>query len=90
MQIALRSAINVFAKANNHARAAKFAKHFLELSSDRKVAAQVGAQFDPRVLILIQPFHHCRQDNVLQVEIGTYETQSRSLMMNFLTSTSEP
>jgi coatomer protein complex subunit alpha (xenin) len=51
MQIALRSAINIFAKTNNHATAAKFAKHFLELCYDPNVGAQVGAQFDPRVLI---------------------------------------
>ena len=41
MQIALRSAINVFAKANNHATAAKFARRLLELNPDPKIVAQV-------------------------------------------------
>jgi len=40
MQIALRSAINVFAKANNHATAAKFARRLLELNPDPKIVAQ--------------------------------------------------
>lgn len=41
MRVALRSAIGVFAKANNHATAARFAKRLLELNPDPKVAAQV-------------------------------------------------
>jgi coatomer subunit alpha len=41
MQIALRSAIGVFAKANNHATAAKFARRLLELNPDPKIVAQV-------------------------------------------------
>jgi coatomer subunit alpha len=41
MQIALRSAISVFAKANNHATAAKFARRLLELNPDPKIVAQV-------------------------------------------------
>jgi len=40
MQIALRSAIGVFAKANNHAHAAKFARRLLELNPDPKIASQ--------------------------------------------------
>ncbi|KAH8101128.1 coatomer subunit alpha-2 [Cristinia sonorae] len=40
MQIALRSAIGVFAKANNHATAAKFARRLLELNPDPKIVAQ--------------------------------------------------
>lgn len=54
MQIALRSAINVFAKANNHATAAKFAKRLLELNPDPKIVAQVGylSAFFPRFDIL--------------------------------------
>jgi coatomer protein complex subunit alpha (xenin) len=40
-QIALRSAIGVFAKANNHATSAKFARRLLELNPDPKIAAQV-------------------------------------------------
>lgn len=42
LQIALRSAISPFAKANNHATAAKFARRLLDLNPDPKVAAQVG------------------------------------------------
>ncbi|KAG6816208.1 hypothetical protein H0H93_008307 [Arthromyces matolae] len=40
MQIALRSAIGVFAKVNNHAHAARFAKRLLELKPDPKIVAQ--------------------------------------------------
>lgn len=42
LQIALRSAIGVFAKANNHATAAKFARRLLELNPDPKIVAQVS------------------------------------------------
>ena len=41
MQIALRSAIGAFAKANNHAHAARFAKRLLELKPDPKIVQQV-------------------------------------------------
>ena len=41
MQIALRSAIGVFAKANNHATSAKLARKLLELNPDPKIVAQV-------------------------------------------------
>ncbi|KAL6302657.1 coatomer WD associated region-domain-containing protein [Sparassis latifolia] len=40
MQIALRSAISVFAKANNHVTAARFARRLLELNPDPKIIAQ--------------------------------------------------
>ncbi|KAG6830285.1 hypothetical protein H0H87_008583 [Tephrocybe sp. NHM501043] len=40
MQIALRSAIGVFSKANNHAHASRFAKRLLELNPDPKIVAQ--------------------------------------------------
>ncbi|KAI0327228.1 coatomer subunit alpha-2 [Cubamyces sp. BRFM 1775] len=40
LQIALRSAIGVFAKANNHATAAKFARRLLDLNPDPKIVAQ--------------------------------------------------
>ncbi|TFK34464.1 coatomer subunit alpha-2 [Crucibulum laeve] len=40
MQIALRSAIGAFAKANNQAHAARFAKRLLELKPDPKIVAQ--------------------------------------------------
>ncbi|EIN08411.1 coatomer subunit alpha-2 [Punctularia strigosozonata HHB-11173 SS5] len=40
LQIALRSAINVFSKANNHAATAKFARRLIELNPDPKIAAQ--------------------------------------------------
>lgn len=41
LQIALRSAITAFAKANNQAHAARFAKRLLELKPDPKIVAQV-------------------------------------------------
>lgn len=41
LQIALRSAIGVFAKANNHATSAKLARKLLELNPDPKIVAQV-------------------------------------------------
>ncbi|KAH9941627.1 coatomer subunit alpha-2 [Epithele typhae] len=40
LQIALRSAIGVFAKANNHATAAKFARRLLDLNPDPKIVSQ--------------------------------------------------
>jgi len=40
MQIALRSAIGAFARANNQAHAAMFAKRLLELKPDPKIVAQ--------------------------------------------------
>jgi len=40
LQIALRSAINWFSKANNLAQAARFAKRLLELKPDPKIVAQ--------------------------------------------------
>lgn len=42
LQIALRSAIGVFAKANNHATSAKLARRLLELNPDPKIVAQVS------------------------------------------------
>ena len=41
LQIALRSAIGAFAKANNHATAAKLARRLLDLNPDPKIVAQV-------------------------------------------------
>jgi coatomer protein complex subunit alpha (xenin) len=41
LQIALRSAISIFGKANNHAHAARFAKRLVELKPDPKIVAQV-------------------------------------------------
>lgn len=40
MQIALRSAMGTFSKANNHASAAKFARRLIELNPDPKIVAQ--------------------------------------------------
>lgn len=40
LQIALRSAIGAFAKANNQAHAARFARRLLELNPDPKIVAQ--------------------------------------------------
>ena len=48
LQIALRSAIGVFAKANNHATAAKFARRLLELNPDPKIVAQVSVTRTPQ------------------------------------------
>lgn len=45
LQIALRSAIAVFTKANNTAAAARFAKRLLELNPDQKLVAQVSRLF---------------------------------------------
>ncbi|TCD66559.1 hypothetical protein EIP91_001227 [Steccherinum ochraceum] len=59
MQIALRSAIGVFAKANNHATAAKFARRLLELNPDPKIVAQARQRIaagdrNPRNAVEIQ------------------------------------
>lgn len=45
MQIALRIAMGAFAKANNHAHAARFAKRLLELKPDPKIIPQVKLIF---------------------------------------------
>jgi coatomer subunit alpha len=42
LQIALRSAMRIFSKANNHATAAKLARRLLDLQPDAKVVANVG------------------------------------------------
>lgn len=42
LQIALRSAINVFTKANNPAGAARFARRLLELKPDPKIVTMVS------------------------------------------------
>ena len=42
MQIALRSAMGTFSKANNHASAAKFARKLIDLNPDPKIIAQVN------------------------------------------------
>ena len=41
LQLALRSAISAFAKANNDATSARFARRLLELNPDPKIVAQV-------------------------------------------------
>ena len=53
MQIALRSAIGVFSKANNHATAARFARRLIELKPDAKIVAQVSYLFP--FLVVIHP-----------------------------------
>lgn len=52
LQIALRSAIGVFAKANNHATAAKLARRLLELNPDPKIVAQVCNNYMLCVIML--------------------------------------
>lgn len=42
LQIALRSAMGNFSKANNHASAAKFARRLIDLNPDPKIVAQVN------------------------------------------------
>ena len=42
LQIALRSAMRIFTKANNHATAAKLARRLLDLQPDAKVVANVS------------------------------------------------
>ncbi|KAF9530156.1 coatomer subunit alpha-2 [Crepidotus variabilis] len=69
MQIALRSAIGAFAKANNQAHAARFAKRLLELKPDPKIVAQARQRIaagdrNPRNAVEIQydeftPFEIC-------------------------------
>jgi hypothetical protein len=90
MQIALRSAINVFAKANNHATAAKFARRLLELNPDPKIVAQVGAKSIATYIIFILTAYHDRQDNALQLETETPGMQLRPPMMSLQNLTSAP
>ncbi len=56
LQIALRSAIGVFAKANNHATAAKFARRLLDLNPDPKIVAQVWSTI---LLVCALSDHEC-------------------------------
>lgn len=79
LQIALRSAIGLFAKANNHATAAKLARRLLELNPDPKIVAQVGNHM--RICVHGSLFC-CRLDNVSRQETGTLVTLSRSPMTN--------
>ena len=53
MQIALRSAIGAFTKANNQAHAARFAKRLLELKPDPKIVAQVECLYFLHYVLLI-------------------------------------
>ena len=62
MQIALRSAISVFAKANNHVTAAKFARRLLELNPDPKIVSQV--RFLGRAVCIGRHRPRFRHDNV--------------------------
>lgn len=79
VQIALRSAIGVFAKANNHATAAKFARRLLELNPDPKIVAQVGADEVHAVCSML--IHNTsRPGNVSLLETVTLETQLKSHM----------
>lgn len=45
MQIALRSAIGAFARANNHVTAAKFARRLIDLNPDPRIVAQVRSNW---------------------------------------------
>ena len=83
MQIALRSAISVFAKANNQAHAARFAKRLLELKPDPKIVAQVRVFLEcapiPGVhLAFFFFFFTSRLDNVLLLATEIPETRLRS------------
>ena len=40
LQLSLRNAVNVFAKANNHAHSARFARRLIDLKPDPKIVAQ--------------------------------------------------
>jgi coatomer protein complex subunit alpha (xenin) len=42
LRLALRSAMQIFSKANNHATAAKLAKRFLDLNPDPKASQVVS------------------------------------------------
>ena len=55
LQIALRSAIGAFAKANNHATSAKFARRLLELNPDPRIVAQVRNPVHGYVCVIPHP-----------------------------------
>lgn len=81
MQIALRNAIGAFAKANNQAHAARFARRLLELNPDPKIVAQVSYPSLLSIILLIIDNNH-RLDNASQLETATHATPSRSLTMS--------
>ena len=56
LQIALRSAIGAFAKANNHAASAKLARRLIDLKPDAKIVAQVRFISCPAEFDLIRSF----------------------------------
>lgn len=83
MQIALRSAIGAFAKANNQAHAARFAKRLLELKPDPKIVAQVSLFLSflwRRVVGWELNGMSYRLANELQRVIATHETRWISRM----------
>ena len=88
LQIALRSAIGVFTKANNQADAARFAKRLLELKPDPKIVAQVSQSANLFVRTLLTDSENCRPDNALQQVIGTQEMQWKPHTTNSLRSRS--
>lgn len=70
LQIALRSAIGVFAKANNHATAAKFARRLLELNPDPKIVAQVSyCLLAPLTLLIVLFLHRLVKESQQVTEI---------------------
>jgi len=89
MQIALRSAISVFAKANNQAHAARFAKRLLELKPDPKIVAQVRVSWNmffntwcSFTFLLYLIFFTRRLDNVSLLVTEIPETRLRSHTTN--------
>jgi len=80
MQIALRIAIGVFAKANNQAHAARFAKRLLELNPDPKLVAQVTHSF--RLCFILFLLIHSRHDNVSLLVTAIPEMPLRFPMTN--------
>lgn len=85
LQIALRSAIGAFAKANNQAHAARFAKRLLELNPDPKIVAQVRVyhRASTSTLGLLTLVCCDRPDNASQLEIET-----RGMLWRFPTTSS--
>jgi hypothetical protein len=92
--LALRSAIGVFAKANNTADAARFAKRLLDLKpSDSKVVAQVCLSvllFMPALELTNHPFSPSRPSRGYRQATATHATPSTSPTTNSHLSKSAP
>ena len=90
LQIALRSAIGVFAKANNHATSARLARRLIETKPDPKIVSQVSFSFYSLFSAFFISDMPTRPVNVLLPVTETPAMPSKSPMMSLQSSKSAP